>query len=292
MKITSKRIKELMLEELGPTLDEVMNEMGMGQEQPQEIELVNYHGQELPPPDMLGDPDYEGEMARLQLLKASRYACDLTDMLKDTDQLPAWIQSKITKASDYLSIVKHYLSDRIELAHRDAGHTGSAIEIELEEMLKHEDDEWNVYDSKGKKKLGSHPSKKKALAQIGAIEASKARRNEQIAPAAATAPSAPAAPAAKPANPISSKIGTQGTSASTLKKAQIVQAKGAGNTEFSPQERTIILDIKTKIEQLASMPDVDLVKIRPKLQQVLALLYKTFDKQVQASQTQISQQKP
>ena len=136
MKITSKRIKELMLEELGPPLEEVMGEMGAQQGQPQEIELINYHGQELPPPDMLGDPDYEGEMARLELLKASRYACDLTDMLKDTDQLPAWIQSKITKASDYLSTVKHYLSDRIELANRDTGHTGSAIEIELEEMSK------------------------------------------------------------------------------------------------------------------------------------------------------------
>ena len=175
MKLSNEKLKKLMLEELGPTLQEVMDEMGMEvTQEPESVELVNYHGEELPPPDMLGDPDYEGEMARLELLKASRYACDLTDMLKNTDQLPAWIQSKIAKASDYLSTVKHYLSDRIELAKRDAGGHAGAIEIELDEMLKHENGKWNVYDSKGKRKLGSHPSEEEALAQIGAIEASKA----------------------------------------------------------------------------------------------------------------------
>ena len=135
MKLSNEKLKKLMLEELGPTLQEVMDEMGMEvSQEPESVELVNYHGEELPPPDMLGDPDYEGEMARLELLKASRYACDLTDMLKNTDQLPAWIQSKIAKASDYLSTVKHYLSDRIELAKRDAGGHDGAIEIELDEM--------------------------------------------------------------------------------------------------------------------------------------------------------------
>ena len=30
-------------------------------------------------------------------------------MLGDMDQLPAWVQAKLTKASDYLSAVYHYL---------------------------------------------------------------------------------------------------------------------------------------------------------------------------------------
>jgi len=35
-----------------------------------------------------------------------------------------------------------------------------------------------VYDSKGDKKLGEHPTRKEALAQIAAIEASKASRKK------------------------------------------------------------------------------------------------------------------
>lgn len=50
--------------------------------------------------------------------------------------------------------------------------------MSLSEMLKHEGDKWNVYDSEGKELLGSHDSKKKALKQIAAIEASKAAEHK------------------------------------------------------------------------------------------------------------------
>lgn len=40
-------------------------------------------------------------------------------------------------------------------------------------MIKKEGDKYVVYDSKGAKKLGSHPSKAKALDQLAAIEISK-----------------------------------------------------------------------------------------------------------------------
>jgi hypothetical protein len=265
-----------------------MNEMGMEvEEEPESVELVNYHGEELPPPDMLGDPDYEGEMARLELLKASRYACDLTDMLKDTDQLPAWIQSKITKASDYLSTVKHYLSDRIELANRDGGGQEGAIEIELDEMLKHEGDKWNVYDSKGKNKLGSHSSKKKALAQIGAIEASKARaakatRNEQIDPGSSVGSSG---------QTDFSKIQRGSTSAGANRAAQLAQAKsatGQAEKEFSGPERTLILDLESKFRELATIPGVDLIRVRSKIEQMLKILYKQFEPQIEKSQQNTS----
>jgi len=38
-------------------------------------------------------------------------------MLDDMEQLPAWVQAKLTKASDYLSAVYHYLD--YEFARRD-----------------------------------------------------------------------------------------------------------------------------------------------------------------------------
>ena len=137
MKITESRLRELVIEALGPTMEEIMKEMGM------EDTGTNYHGEKFPPPDMLGDPDYEGEMARVELHRASKYACELTDMLKNTDQLPAWIQSKISKASDYLTVARNYLVDRIEINKRDGDKHGKHhdksvetgdIEIHIDDM--------------------------------------------------------------------------------------------------------------------------------------------------------------
>jgi hypothetical protein len=62
-------------------------------------------------PDFLGDDgmDYEGSMAKSQMLKMRDYANKLCDMVEDESQLEAWVQAKITKASDYMSSVYHYL---------------------------------------------------------------------------------------------------------------------------------------------------------------------------------------
>ena len=64
---------------------------------------------EQPPPDMFGEPDYEGGMARNELLNAAEQAAHLVSMLKESDQLPAWCQSKISLASDYIKAVHDYL---------------------------------------------------------------------------------------------------------------------------------------------------------------------------------------
>ena len=62
-------------------------------------------------PDYLGadGKDYEGGMAKSQMLKMKNYAKALCDMVDDETQLEAWVQAKITKASDYMSAVYHYL---------------------------------------------------------------------------------------------------------------------------------------------------------------------------------------
>ena len=68
----------------------------------------------------IGKDDYmddEGRMAKSQLYKTGKYAAKLHDMLDDMEQLPSWIQSKLTKASDYMSAVYHYLD--YELSRRD-----------------------------------------------------------------------------------------------------------------------------------------------------------------------------
>ena len=45
----------------------------------------------------------------MQLQKAAEYSIKLAKMMDDMTQLPSWVQSKITKASDYMSAVYHYL---------------------------------------------------------------------------------------------------------------------------------------------------------------------------------------
>jgi hypothetical protein len=53
--------------------------------------------------------DYEGEMAVTQLTTAIRHAEHLKDMMKPNTNLPEWVQSKITLATDYLQTAHDYI---------------------------------------------------------------------------------------------------------------------------------------------------------------------------------------
>jgi len=58
--------------------------------------------------------DYEGEMARGELEYTIQNAQEILNSLNDGDELEAWVQSKITKAADYISSVKDYMAGRKE----------------------------------------------------------------------------------------------------------------------------------------------------------------------------------
>ncbi len=51
----------------------------------------------------------EGSMSRSQLLHMRGYVDQLMHMIQDQDNLPEWVESKITLANDYIAKVKHYL---------------------------------------------------------------------------------------------------------------------------------------------------------------------------------------
>lgn len=53
--------------------------------------------------------DYEGEMAKSQLFSIVKNAKELFDMIDNSTQLEGWVQSKLTKAEDYISAVASYL---------------------------------------------------------------------------------------------------------------------------------------------------------------------------------------
>jgi hypothetical protein len=58
---------------------------------------------------VLDDADEDGWMAKSQLYKLAKYAIGLHGMISDTDNLEPWVQAKITRASEDLSSVKHYM---------------------------------------------------------------------------------------------------------------------------------------------------------------------------------------
>jgi hypothetical protein len=58
--------------------------------------------------------DYEGDMARGQLQSIVNNAQRVHDMLEDNDNLPEWVQSKITLAEDYISTVANYMMSEVD----------------------------------------------------------------------------------------------------------------------------------------------------------------------------------
>ena len=52
----------------------------------------------------------EGVMAKRQLLQIGEYSKMLMEMLEDSDELPSWVQAKLTKAADYMDTVYHHMN--------------------------------------------------------------------------------------------------------------------------------------------------------------------------------------
>jgi len=57
-----------------------------------------------------GEYDREGDMAKSDLRSIIANAQRLHDMIDDADNLPEWVQSKITVAEDYISTVANYMT--------------------------------------------------------------------------------------------------------------------------------------------------------------------------------------
>jgi hypothetical protein len=71
-----------------------------------------------------GEYDYEGQMARTQLQTTMRNCKDMIAMITDDDNMPEWVQSKITLAQDYITSARDYLQSKQELGES----------VELDEM--------------------------------------------------------------------------------------------------------------------------------------------------------------
>jgi len=81
----------------------------------EEMDMMNKHHHRG---EHMTDPDKEGKMAMSQLKNIAEYAMELHQMLEpygDNLQLESWVQSKITLANDYMSKVKHFLENELNV---------------------------------------------------------------------------------------------------------------------------------------------------------------------------------
>ena len=85
-----------------------------------------------------GEYDYEGAMARTQLQTTIRNSQELINMLTMDENLPEWVQSKITLAQDYISSVRDYLKSREELGEATAYYNKPSFLKKMSRVAKQE----------------------------------------------------------------------------------------------------------------------------------------------------------
>ena len=116
---------------------------------------------DMQPPMDYEDYDHgEGKMARGQLYNIIQYATELMQMFDDNEDLPEWVEAKITKAFTYLDDAAHYLQadNAREQGLLDIHQLRAMVAEEMEEMRKKKD-----LDEKKRKKAGTESSKESSL---------------------------------------------------------------------------------------------------------------------------------
>lgn len=89
--------------------------------------------------------DHEAKMARADLYKLAQYSAKLFKMIDENEELDGWVQAKITKASDYISSVYHYLEYE-KMAREEIDHGPREFEESVEQKVKNSlAEQWNQH---------------------------------------------------------------------------------------------------------------------------------------------------
>jgi hypothetical protein len=83
--------------------------------------------------------DHEADMAKADCYKLAKYSAKLFHMIEQGENLDGWVAAKITKASDYISSVYHYLE--YEKMAREKVNTGprefeESVQVQIKNALK------------------------------------------------------------------------------------------------------------------------------------------------------------
>jgi hypothetical protein len=111
--MNNERLKEIIKSKL--SVDEKFPDL-TGDGKVTYADILKGRGVKLKEDDMCEgcgeEMDYEGEMAKSELYNLIQNAEKLFSMLDENTQLEAWVQSKLTKANDYLESVYQYLQSQ------------------------------------------------------------------------------------------------------------------------------------------------------------------------------------
>ena len=130
----------------------------------------------------------DGEMSKvIDPTEVTKIVCEDTRVVILEKNVPndskKWSDCKSQAKSKFDVYPSAYANAWASKCYKKKGGTWKKVNEELDtqmellsEKILHRGDNWVVTDSTGKKVLGTHPSKEKALAQLRAVEASKARR--------------------------------------------------------------------------------------------------------------------
>jgi len=130
----------------------------------------------------------DGEMSKvIDPTEVTKIVCEDTRVVILEKNVPndskKWSECKSQAKSKFDVYPSAYANAWASKCYKKKGGTWKKVNEELDtqmellsEKILHRGDNWVVTDSTGKKVLGTHPSKEKALAQLRAVEASKARR--------------------------------------------------------------------------------------------------------------------
>lgn len=105
MRITRQQLRKMIAECMSDEMDTQMEPM-------EDMAMMMGPEEEHGVGRALGDGG-SASMARGQLFKTAQKAQSLYDRLSDEDELPEWVQYKITLANEYISTAEDYLSYKI-----------------------------------------------------------------------------------------------------------------------------------------------------------------------------------
>lgn len=204
------KLSDAMKKYVGEPSDAEYDQMAAMEPEYDESQINKYINED----DYLQSDD-ESSMAKSQLKSIQSNASKLMNIIGDDEQLDAWIQSKLTKAEDYLDAAAGYLESEedeqgqapvtVAVALNEkkgtccykCGHvhvkgtphptpylTGkrSCEFTKVDETTKHVGNKYVNYPEHGGDRLGTFSSKKAAQKQLTAIEISKHQKNEAAKP--------------------------------------------------------------------------------------------------------------
>ena len=149
-KTVLKKFKELSMESAVPSTEKTVTvkhktsgkELVVTAQKAKELKQHDYHPIKEAVKDKfdIGEYDQEGDMAKSDLRSIIANAQKMHDMIDDADNLPEWVQSKITKAEDYISTVANYMASEMSEEVMQEGRPSQRHPLEGHEYHKKSDE--------------------------------------------------------------------------------------------------------------------------------------------------------